>query len=118
MDAGIQRPVEECGDLLAEPQHVIAEVYDDTLAPAVYPVSLPYELWTDTVRSFAHHAGIEFDDLLDAFRVTDEPVAVPDGLDGHYVREWAPDATARPPIVDLAASRKAALAAYDAVKRA
>ncbi len=38
--------------------------------------------------------------------------------DGHYVREWAPDATARPPIVDLAASRKAALAAYDAVKRA
>ncbi|WP_454137075.1 cryptochrome/photolyase family protein [Microbacterium paulum] len=38
--------------------------------------------------------------------------------DGHYVREWAPDATAHPPIVDLAASRKAALAAYDAVKRA
>ena len=38
--------------------------------------------------------------------------------DGHYVREWAPDATARPPIVDLGASRKAALAAYDAVKRA
>ena len=38
--------------------------------------------------------------------------------DGRYVREWAPDATARPPIVDLAASRKAALAAYDAVKRA
>ena len=38
--------------------------------------------------------------------------------DGRYVREWAPGATARPPIVDLAASRKAALAAYDAVKRA
>ncbi len=41
--------------------------------------------------------------------------------DGRYVREWAPDALgdgARQPIVDLAESRKAALAAYEAVKRA
>lgn len=41
--------------------------------------------------------------------------------DGRYVKEWAPDAVgvgARPPIVDLADTRKAALAAYEAVKRA
>ncbi|WP_336645558.1 cryptochrome/photolyase family protein [Microbacterium sp. USHLN186] len=36
--------------------------------------------------------------------------------DGHYVREWAADAPAEP-IVDLGESRKAALAAYDVVKR-
>ena len=38
--------------------------------------------------------------------------------DGRYVREWAPEAAEREPIVDLAASRKAALAAYEAVKHA
>jgi deoxyribodipyrimidine photo-lyase len=40
--------------------------------------------------------------------------------DGRYVREWAPEHLSDeppPPIVDLAASRRAALAAYDAVKR-
>lgn len=37
--------------------------------------------------------------------------------DGHYVREWAPDSASREPIVDLAETRKAALAAYEAVKR-
>jgi len=38
--------------------------------------------------------------------------------DGRYVREWAPDAAAREPLVDLKATRDAALAAYEAVKRA
>ncbi|MEV4686219.1 cryptochrome/photolyase family protein [Microbacterium sp. LWH3-1.2] len=41
--------------------------------------------------------------------------------DGHYVREWAPDALgdeASEPLVDLGETRKAALAAYEHVKRA
>ena len=38
--------------------------------------------------------------------------------DGRYVREWAPDSAAREPIVDLGETRRAALAAYDALKRA
>ncbi|MFE5409485.1 cryptochrome/photolyase family protein [Microbacterium sp. NPDC056569] len=41
--------------------------------------------------------------------------------DGHYVREWAPDALdddAPEPVVDLGETRKAALAAYEHVKRA
>ncbi|MBN9176499.1 MAG: deoxyribodipyrimidine photo-lyase [Microbacterium sp.] len=41
--------------------------------------------------------------------------------DRRYIREWAPDAVdddAREPIVDLAETRKAALAAYEVVKRA
>jgi deoxyribodipyrimidine photo-lyase len=38
--------------------------------------------------------------------------------DGRYVREWAPDAADREPLVDLKASRDAALAAYEAVKNA
>lgn len=37
--------------------------------------------------------------------------------DGEYVARWAPDAPTAP-IVDLAETRKAALAAYDEVKRA
>jgi len=38
--------------------------------------------------------------------------------DGRYVREWAPDAAEREPIVDLKETRDAALAAYEEVKRA
>ena len=41
--------------------------------------------------------------------------------DGHYVREWAPDAVgddAPEPLVDLGETRKAALEAYEHVKRA
>ncbi len=38
--------------------------------------------------------------------------------DGRYVREWAPDAVDREPIVDLKATRNAALAAYEEVTHA
>lgn len=38
--------------------------------------------------------------------------------DGRYVRTWAPDAAERAPVVDLAETRRAALDAYEAVKRA
>ncbi|WP_336630917.1 MULTISPECIES: cryptochrome/photolyase family protein [unclassified Microbacterium] len=38
--------------------------------------------------------------------------------DGRYVAQWAPDAAERTPVVDLGETRKAALAAYEAVKRA
>ena len=38
--------------------------------------------------------------------------------DRRYVREWAPDAEAHEPLVDLKTTRSAALAAYEAVKRA
>lgn len=38
--------------------------------------------------------------------------------DGRYVRQWAPDAEEREPIVDLKVTRDAALAAYEAVKGA
>jgi deoxyribodipyrimidine photo-lyase len=37
---------------------------------------------------------------------------------GLYIGQWAPDSAGREPIVDLAATRKAALQAYEAVKRA
>ncbi|MCT9819822.1 DNA photolyase family protein [Microbacterium sp. W1N] len=37
---------------------------------------------------------------------------------GQYVNEWAPDAAGQEPLVDLAATRRAALDAYEAVKRA
>lgn len=36
---------------------------------------------------------------------------------GEYVRAWAPDSAAREPVVDLAQSRREALAGYDVVKR-
>lgn len=38
--------------------------------------------------------------------------------DGRYVQEWAPDSADRDQVVELAATRKTALAAYEAVKRA
>ncbi|CAH1073230.1 neuraminidase-like domain-containing protein [Candidatus Nitrotoga sp. 1052] len=40
-------------ELLAEPQNVIREAYD-TLREARYPLTLPFDLWIETVRQFCN----------------------------------------------------------------
>ncbi|UTT71278.1 neuraminidase-like domain-containing protein [Arthrobacter sp. DNA4] len=56
--------------LLAEPANVLTGAYR-ALREAVYPVGLPFDLWTETVRRFAAHAEAPLAELLDTFRPTD-----------------------------------------------
>src|SRR5204863_6086800 len=44
-------------ELLAEPQNILPATYD-TLKKAVYPLSLPFDLWLETVRCFFNHLRI------------------------------------------------------------
>jgi hypothetical protein len=55
-------------DLIAEPQHILPNVYSTTLKQAVYPLNLPFDLWIETVRGFLSYFKIPFEKLLDAFR--------------------------------------------------
>lgn len=58
-------------ELLAEPQNILPAAYD-TLKKAVYPLSLPFDLWLETVRSFFEYYQMPFWKVLDVFRPTDE----------------------------------------------
>ncbi|MCX4672357.1 neuraminidase-like domain-containing protein [Streptomyces sp. NBC_01381] len=54
-------------DLLAEPQNVMPAVYDE-LAATTYPLTLPFDLWTETVRRFLGHFDLSLADVADAQR--------------------------------------------------
>jgi hypothetical protein len=54
-------------ELLAEPQHVIQEAYD-RLNEARYPLTLPFDLWLETVRRFGEHFGIPLARMAAALR--------------------------------------------------
>ncbi|MFL6201533.1 MAG: neuraminidase-like domain-containing protein [Thermoanaerobaculia bacterium] len=44
-------------ELLAEPQNILREAYND-LKAATYPIGLPFDLWLETVRRFCDHFGL------------------------------------------------------------
>jgi hypothetical protein len=58
-------------ELLAEPQNVVAEAYDE-LQKARYPLNLPFDLWIETVRKFCDHFETPLWRLLETFRQGDE----------------------------------------------
>ncbi len=58
-------------DLVAEPQHILPNVYTTTLQGAVYPLNLPFDLWIETVRGFSNYFKIPLARVLDAFRAAD-----------------------------------------------
>jgi len=45
-------------ELLAHPEHIRPEVYDDTLKNAHYPWSLPFDLWTEEGRTYLGHLNL------------------------------------------------------------
>jgi hypothetical protein len=57
-------------ELLAEPQNVIRLAYD-RLRTAKYPLTLPFDLWLETVRGFCDFFETPFADVLEAFRPSD-----------------------------------------------
>ncbi len=61
-------------DLIAEPQNIYPAAYGvlaNRTAAAVYPLSLPFDLWTETVRGFLNYFKLPLWQILDAFRQAD-----------------------------------------------
>lgn len=54
-------------ELLAEPQNVIPKAYEE-LNRAKYPLSLPFDLWLETVRGFLDHFAMPLSRILEVFR--------------------------------------------------
>ena len=64
-------------ELLAEPHNLIPEAYD-TLKEAKFPLSLPFDLWLETVRRFCDYFEKPLWQVLDVFR-PNESLFPPDG---------------------------------------
>jgi hypothetical protein len=58
-------------ELLAEPQNVIREAYDQ-LRLSRYPLNLPFDLWLETVRQFCNSVEAPLAGLLEVFRPSDK----------------------------------------------
>lgn len=54
-------------DLIAEPERISAPVYD-MLRGEKYPVSSPFDLWTETMRAYCNRFGTPYADLVGVFR--------------------------------------------------
>jgi peptidoglycan hydrolase-like protein with peptidoglycan-binding domain len=71
-------------ELLAEPQNVIREAYDE-LQQAHYPLNLPFDLWLETVRQFCNHFETPLWRLLEAFRPDDALFAPAQPYDREHI---------------------------------
>ena len=58
-------------DLVAEPQHILPQVYNTPLKQAVYPLNLPFDLWIETVRGFLNYFKQPLAQVLDTLRPAD-----------------------------------------------
>jgi Neuraminidase-like domain len=58
-------------ELLAEPQNVIREAYDK-LREARYPLTLPFDLWIETVRQFCNYFETPLSRVLEVLRPSDD----------------------------------------------
>jgi hypothetical protein len=70
-----EQAVHDTGDattaeLLAEPQNVIREAYDE-LRVARYPLTLPFDLWIETARQFCNQFEIPLARVLEVLRSSD-----------------------------------------------
>ncbi|MBL8425766.1 MAG: peptidoglycan-binding protein [Candidatus Accumulibacter phosphatis] len=71
----------EAADLLASPAHVQSAAYgpqDNRLGGAVYPWSLPFDLWTEVARSYLQHMGVPRVELIQGFRAASDANAAAD----------------------------------------
>jgi len=58
-------------DLTAEPQNILPGVYSSLLKQAVFPRSLPFDLWIETVRGFLNYFKTSLAKVLDVLRPVD-----------------------------------------------
>lgn len=57
-------------ELLAEPQNILPAAYD-ALLKARYPLTLPFDLWLETVRQFCDYFETPLWQVLETFRASD-----------------------------------------------
>lgn len=74
LDAGVayDTGATTTADLTAEPQHVLKTAYDTLEKDAVYPLNLPFDLWTETARGFFNYFQIPLTQILDTLRPVDQ----------------------------------------------
>jgi hypothetical protein len=70
-DSGHDTGSATTAELLAEPQNILVEAYTK-LQQAHYPLSLPFDLWLETVRQFFNHFQTPLSQVLEILRPTDE----------------------------------------------
>jgi hypothetical protein len=58
-------------ELLAEPHNILPLAYDK-IRKAKYPITLPFDLWLETVRRFVHHFDVRLPEILEIFRPSDD----------------------------------------------
>ncbi|SLK00937.1 neuraminidase-like domain-containing protein [Arthrobacter sp. P2b] len=58
-------------ELLAEPQNILREAYDK-VRDARYPLTLPFDLWIETVRAFCDYFDAPLSRVLEVLRASDE----------------------------------------------
>jgi peptidoglycan hydrolase-like protein with peptidoglycan-binding domain len=90
-------------DLTAEPQHILPQVYSDTLKKAAYPRSLPLDLWIETVRGFLSYFKTSLAQLLDGLSPVDNLELFTDSNAYPYYRAqiWAESLGLSPVEYDL-----------------
>lgn len=59
-------------EVLAEPEFVEASVYDGVLRTAKHPPALPFDLWHETVREFAHRLETPLAEVIAVFKDQNE----------------------------------------------
>ncbi|MFE5318470.1 neuraminidase-like domain-containing protein [Paenibacillus sp. NPDC056579] len=65
----------ESSDLLAEPNNMNTAAYRaayNTLRTVQYPLTMPFDLWLETVRKFSDYFKTPFWEMLDTFRPSDQ----------------------------------------------
>lgn len=72
-------------ELLAEPQNTLAQAYTE-LQKANYPLLLPFDLWTETVRRFFEQFEIPLWKALEMFRPSDQLFPPKSGTKAAYYR--------------------------------
>jgi hypothetical protein len=60
-------------ELLANPEYLNPQAYDDHLAKAVYPDVLPFDLWGELGNVYFTHLGVRRSDLMEALRKQKSP---------------------------------------------
>lgn len=72
LDANAVRDTGEAtsAELMAEPHNIIPQAYD-TLKGARYPLTLPFDLWLETVRRFCEYFETPLWQIMETFRPSD-----------------------------------------------
>jgi hypothetical protein len=85
-DAGHDTGKSTSPELLAEPHNILPHAYDK-IRHAKWPMTLPFDLWLETVRRFVHHFDVDLAEILEIFRPSDDLFAPASNRKRYYRAE-------------------------------